>query len=292
MNRRFQKGLTLNFAYTMSKSIDDQSVDPVSASSGGGLSTTNSRTVTDVRNFRLDRTVSDFDNRHVVVANVLYELPFGRGRQWASNAPGWADQIIGGWTLTSIYTWYSGEPFTLNSGARTVNNTHVSTVDVRGPFLQPGLFNIDGVDGPVVYNVGPLLNTAADFGDPDFNCRHVLRPDDSDTGTLFCIPAPGQQGNSGRNSVYGPGFWNVDIGILKNFRLTEQVKLQFRTEFFNAFNHANFANPRVASDGSPTLTSSLFGQTCCVASSVPSSTTIIANGEPNRVIQFALKIQF
>ena len=92
--------------------------------------------------------------------------------------------------------------------------------------------------------------------------------------------------------MYGPGFWNIDAGILKNFKVTERVGMQFRTEFFNALNHASIRNPRNASTGSPTLTSSLFGQTCCVSDSVPSSSTVIAVGEPNRVIQFALKINF
>ncbi len=298
VHRRFQQGLTMNFSYTFAKSIDDMSVDPVAATSGGGLSTTNSRTPTDVRNFRLDRSVSDFDNRHVVALNVLYELPFGKGRRWASTAPGWVDHVIGGWTVTSIYTFQSGEPFTLNSGSRTVHNTKVSRVDVRGPFIQPSLFDLAGVDGPVVYNVDTLRNTVADAGDPNYGCRNVLVPDaSSSTGfaasnTYFCIPAPGEYGNTGRNTVYGPGYWNADIGILKNFNVTERIKLQFRTEMFNAFNHANFANPRNASTGSPTLTSSVFGQTCCVADAVPSTTTVIANGEPNRVIQFGFKVSF
>jgi len=165
-------------------------------------------------------------------------------------------------------------------------------VDVRGPFIQPQLFNIPGVVGPVVYNTDRLLNTVSDIGNPNFGCRNVLTPDGSPTSTFFCLPAPGQHGNTGRNSVYGPGFWNVDIGILKDFSLTETWKLQFRAEMFNAFNHPNFANPRNASTGSPSLPSSVFGQTCCVADSVPSSTTVIANGEPNRVIQFALKVNF
>jgi hypothetical protein len=300
LNRRFQGGVTFNFAYTLSKSIDDMSVDPVAATSGGALGN-NSRTPTDVRNFAIDRTVSDFDNRHTISANGLWELPFGKGRRWANNAPGWLDQIIGGWTATSIYTYYSGEPFTLNSGSSTIAATAAgkqSTLEVRGPFIQPSLFEIPNVDGPVVYNVGPLLNAVADFTNPNFGCRNVLTaptaafPNGEPTTTFFCIPAPGQHGNSGRNSVYGPGFWNVDMGILKDFRITERVKFQFRAEFFNAFNHANFDNPRNASDGSPTLTSSLFGQTCCVATAVPSSTTVIANGEPNRVIQFAFKVSF
>ncbi len=297
LNRRFQQGLTFNLSYTFSKSIDDMSVDPVAATSGGGLSTTNSRTPTDVRNFRLDRTVSDFDNRHVITANVLYELPFGKGRRWTSSAPGWVDHIIGGWTVTSIFTRLSGEPFTLLSGnstttssrdGRTVHNNRQSFVDVRGPMVQPSLFEIPGV-GPVVYNLGPLITNPTD---PNRGCKNVLNPDGTATATFFCIPAPGEHGNSGRNSVYGPGFWNVDLGILKNFSVTERIKLQFRTEMFNAFNHTNFDNPRNASDGSPSILSSLFGQTCCVASAIASSTTVIANGEPNRVIQFALRVSF
>lgn len=289
LRRKFEKGLTFGLSYTLAKSIDDMSVDPVAASSGGGLSTTNSRTPTDVRNFGLDRAVSDFDNRHVVVMNILYELPFGRGRRWASGVHPALNHLIGGWTITTIYIFQSGEPFTLNSGSRTVHNTKQSRASIRGPFIQPGLFNIPGVDGPVVYNVGSRITDPAD---PNYNCRNILTPDGTATSSFFCIPAPGENGNTGRNAVYGPGFWNADIGILKQFTLTERIGMQFRAELFNAFNHPNFDNPRNASDGSPTLTSSLFGQTCCVTSAVPSSTTVIANGEPNRVIQFALRITF
>src|SRR5262249_10180852 len=110
VRRHFEKGLALGFTYTYAKSIDDMSVDPVGASTGGGLSTTNSRTPTDVHNFALDRARSDFDDRHVVTANMVYELPFGKGRTWGANAPGWLNQIIGGWGLTGIYNWQSGEP--------------------------------------------------------------------------------------------------------------------------------------------------------------------------------------
>jgi hypothetical protein len=291
VNRRFSRGLTFSFSYTWSKSIDDMSVDPVAATSGGALGH-NSRTPTDVRNFAIDRTVSDFDNRHVVSSNALWEIPFGKGRKWGNSLHPVLDHIVGGWSITNIVTAQSGEPFTLNSGAATFTSTAVqkqSTLDVRGPFVQPGLFDLSGVAGPNVYNVGPRITTPTD---PNFNCRNVLQPDGTATSTYFCIPAPGTHGNSGRNSVYGPGFWNTDFGILKNFNITERWKVQFRAELFNAFNHTNFRNPRNASTGSPTLTSSLFGQTCCVADSVPSSQTIIAVGEPNRVIQFGLKIAF
>jgi hypothetical protein len=278
VRRRFEKGLDLDFAYTLSKSIDNMSVDPVGASSGGGLSTTNSRTPTDVRNFRLDRSVSDFDNRHVIVVNGLYELPFGRGRKWGNNWSGPLNNILSGWTLTGIYLRQSGEPFTLNSGSRTIHNTKQSRVDLRGPLPSTQLQFVPGVEGPVVFQVTDL--------DANTNCRQVIG-----TQSFFCIPEPGQSG-MGRNTVRGPSFWNFDFGVIKRVNFTENVNLQFRAEFFNLFNHPNFENPRNATVGSPTLTSLRFGQTCCVTAAVASSATVIALGEPNRVIQFALKLAF
>ena len=283
LRRQFEQGLDLGFSYTLSKSMDDMSIDPVGSSSGGALSTTNSRTPTDVRNFLLDRGRSDFDNRHVVVLNALYELPFGQGKRWGTNWSGFMKQVLGGWSATGIYLFQNGEPFSFNSGARTVHNTHQSRPIVKGSLPGFSLQDVANVQGPVFVQAGSLI---ADQNDPNFNCRQV-----TGTQSFLCIAPPGQSG-MGRNTIQGPGFWNIDMGILKNFQLTERLKLQFRSEFFNALNHPNYENPRNASNGSPTLTSSLFGRTCCSLASVPSSSTIIATGEPSRVIQFALKLNF
>jgi hypothetical protein len=280
VRRRLEKGLDFGLSYTFSKSIDNMSVDPVAATSGGGLGN-NSRTPTDVRDFALDRAVSDFDNTHVLVVNSRYELPFGKGRKFLNSLPGALDHVLGGWSLTGIYTYQSGEPYTINSGAATANFTIAgkqTRADLRGPLPASRLQFVDGIVGPVVFD--------ADDRDPNTNCRQVVG-----TQSFFCIPEPGGFGMA-RNALRGPGFWNFDLGILKTFRVSERVNIQFRAEMFNAFNHPNFENPRNATEGSPTVTSSLFGQTCCVTSSVPASTTIIATGEPNRVIQFALKVQF
>ncbi|MBI1750383.1 MAG: TonB-dependent receptor [Acidobacteria bacterium] len=291
VRRRFSRGLAGSFSWTFSKSIDDMSVDPVGAVSGGALSTSNSRTPTDVRNFKLDRARSDFDNKHVITTNWLYDLPFGKGQRWGSSVPAFLNQIIGDWELTGIFFYQSGEPFTINSGVRTVHNTKQSRAEIRGPMIQPQLqpppSTATTVRGPVVWNVGALINVPTD---PNYNCRNVLQGGNP-TSTFFCIPAPGQSG-SGRNIAQGPHIWNFDFGVRKKFALTERVKLNFYADFFNILNHANFENPRNASVGSPTLTSSVFGQTCCVAASTPSSATVIAVGEPNRVIQFGFKIAF
>lgn len=283
VRRRFEQGLDLSFSYTFSKSIDDMSIDPTGASTGGGLSSTNSRTPTDIHNWRLDRALSDFNNAHVLLANLLYELPIGKGKRVASSAPGWANQIIGGWSFTGIFTYQSGEPYSITSGSFTGNGAHVSFAQVRGPLDKGHTQFVNGVEGPVMYNVGQLITNPAD---PNYNCVSV-----TGTQTFFCIPPPGQQGN-GRNIVQGPNFWNLDSGLLKDFGLTERIKLQFRAEVFNVLNHANWENPRNATSGSPNVQSSIFARTCCVSASLPSSATVIAIGEPNRVMQLGLKLNF
>lgn len=282
--RRFEQGLTFGLSYTFSKSIDDMSIDPTGASTGGGLSTTNSRTPTDVHNFGLDRTVSDFDNRHVLVTNMLYELPFGKSRKFASDVPAWLDAIIGGWGMTTIFNYQSGEPFTVQSGALTTNSTHVSSALLIGK--KPGsnlTYNVPGIVGPVLYQTGGLVT---DVTSPDLNCQVFANGQ-----TKFCIPEVGQQG-SRRNAFRGPNFWNADFGLTKNFTLTERFRLQFRAEAFNAFNHPNFENPRNASTGSPTITSVNFGTVCCSTAAVASSSQVNPIGEPMRVLQLSLKLGF
>jgi hypothetical protein len=281
--RRFEQGLDFGFSYTFSKSIDDMSVDPTGAATGGGLSSTNSRTPTDIHNWRLDRALSDFNNRHVFLTYMLYEFPLGKGKKLLSSAPGWVNQIIGGWSMTGIFNYQSGEPYSITSGSLTTNGAHVSFAQVRGPLDQGHLQFVNGIQGPVMYNASTRI---LDSADPNFNCVNV-----NGTQTYFCIPPPGQNGN-GRNIVQGPNFWNLDSGLLKSFGLTERFKLQLRAEFFNVLNHTNWENPRNATSGSPSIQSSLFGRTCCVASSLPSSATVIAIGEPNRVMQLGLKLNF
>ena len=279
--RRFEAGLDFGFSYTFSKSIDDMSVDPTGAATGGGLSSTSfSRTPTDIHNFRLDRSRSDFDNTHVLLASLLYDLPMGKGKKFAAGAPKWANHIIGGWSVTGIYSYQSGEPYTISSGARTSNATHNSTALIVGPNIPGGsLQSASGIEGPVLYQTGG-------FNNPNPNCQNV-----TGTKTFFCIPPAGQNG-SGRNKAVGPNFWNLDAGLAKRFDLTERFKLQFRAEAFNVLNHPNFENPRNSTQGSATVTLSSFGQTCCSTAALASSQNVNPVGEPYRVLQLGLKLNF
>jgi hypothetical protein len=275
LRRRFSSGLGLSMAYTWGKSIDNQSVDPVGASSGGGLSTTNSRTPTDIRDFREERARSDFDRTHVFSGASVWEVPLGRGRRYLSSSGGVVNQILGGWSINTIFNYMTGEPFAVRSGAFTSNGSHESRAGVQGP-VKAQLQEIPNspLPGPVLFKpVGNVKTCGVDLNE------------------AFCLPAPGLNG-AGRNIFTAPSYWNVDFGFIKTFPLTERVKLQFRTEMFNALNHTNFDNPRDASTGSPSIRSNVFASACCAGVAPPSTQTIVQTGEAARVIQFALKLQF
>jgi hypothetical protein len=263
LRKRFSQGLQLALSYALSKSIDDQSVDPVASSSGGGLSTTNSRTPADTRNWRNERAISDFDRTHVFNGVWLYELPFGRGKWLAGNAGSILNHLIGGWSVNGLYNIMTGEPFTVTSGVRTANNTHVSRAVLKGALPDASLKFVSGVIGPVL------------FAD----------------GSAFVLPAAGENG-MGRNLFRSPGFWNMDLGVQKMIPLNERFRLQFRGEFFNVLNHVNFDNPTGATDGSNQMISAIFGRVCCEAVAPSTTQNIIQTGESARVIQFALKLQF
>jgi hypothetical protein len=238
-------------------------VDPIASSSGGGLSTTNSRTPTDIRNWRLERGRSDFDRTHVLTSTWIYDLPFGKGRKFGASWPAVLNQVVQGWSLTGIATVMTGEPFSVRSGVRTVNFAHESRADIIGAKPEVKLTDVPGIVGPVYFH-----NVSS-----------------------FAIPSPGSDG-AGRNIFTAPGYWNVDLGVTRIFTLTERLKLQFRAEAFNALNHPNLDNPRDASSSSFSFRSTLFGQTCCATVAPSSTQSIVDTGESARVIQFALKLRF
>lgn len=261
--RRFERGLSFGVAYTLGKSIDNMSVDPVASFSGGGLATANSRTPTDIRDWRADRAISDFDRTHTLVANGVYELPFGK---LVGGADGWRKQLFDGWSLSGIFTLMTGQPFQVNTSVLSNHDSHVSRAEIVGRKPEVKLRDIPGFIGP-----------------------SILSPDDR---AQFDYPVPGSNGSQGRNVFRGVGYVNLDLGAMKTFNVTERVKLQFRAEAFNALNHPNFETPRDATLGNPSITSTQFGRTCCAAASTPSSASIVAIGESARVVQFALKLSF
>lgn len=216
---------------------------------------TNINTPGQIADANVDRGNSNFDIRHAVTAGVTYELPV-LGSQKAVQA------IMRGWSIDSFFFARSAPPVNIVGGSFFAAGTQLAP----RPNLNVGVpLEIHGSRFPG----GKIFNRAA-----------------------FSSAPSGTQGNFGRNVLRGFGAWQADVGLQRQFQVTERVGLRFRAEFFNIFNHPNF--------GSPTnvLTSVLFGRsTQTLANSLGSGG---ANGGFNplhqiggpRSIQFALKLQF
>lgn len=232
VERRSEKGLALLASYTFSKSIDD---------SPGISTSSDASNATPQNNYYLrgERGLSDFNTRHRLVFSYIYQLPFGPGRPYLSQASGLLGTLLGGWEIAGISTLQSGRPYTPVISADNSNT---------------GNFN----DRP------------NRVGDPNLDDS---RPERWLNRNAFAQPPRFAFGNAGRNILIGDGIVNFDIALIKRIQFTENKLLQFRAEFFNAFNHPNFSLPE------NTFDSARFG-------TVPSTST-----DP-RNIQFGLKIIF
>lgn len=261
LRKRFGNGLLFNFAYTYSKVIDDQSGDPIVTT----FTPTSVATI-DSTNLRNERARADFDQRHVVILTWIYELPFGKGQKWMSNAPKAVNGILGGWSLQGFNSNASGQPFSITSGSKTAfysTSTNSRAVIVGNTLPSDSLQPKPGVIGPVF------------FQDP----------------SAFALAAPGSPG-MGRNMFNGPWYWDMDGAISKTFSATERVKITFRMEAFNALNHANFRKLSNATVGSNSILSANFGLAGNQSLATSTSTAIVSNGEAYRVAQAVLKVAF
>lgn len=232
LRKRFSKGFQFDANYTWSHSLDNQSTVANTVTSGG--------LICDATNLRVCRGNSDFDIRHLVNVNGIWELPIGRGRLIAGNAPGWVNAIIGGWEVSGIFTARSGLPFSLATAS------------------WPRTFIFDGANGvPAVLSGDLSVLRASIHNAPNGTIQFFADPNlvhDQTTGTgVAQYPRHGQAGN--RNVLRSQPFWNVDSALLKNFKLpwSETQRIQLRWESYNLFNHNVFAPPATINIGSSNL---------------------------------------
>jgi hypothetical protein len=251
--RRLSNGLQALGSYTWSHSIDIASSDSATFNTPAAVGTA------------LDRGNSDFDVRHSISAAVTYEIPVRK-------LSGIARTIFGGWSLHNLVTARSALPVNVLGPTFTVAGTQYQA---RPNVVQGIPLYLYGSQ----YPGGKAINFTPNQGGTA--CKGP-----------FCPPPTGTQGSLGRNVLRGFGVWQDDFAVHRQFRLTEKLRLQFRTEFFNVFNHPNFGAP------TNTFTSALFGQsTQTLASSLGSGglgggfNPLYQVGGP-RSIQFALKLDF
>jgi hypothetical protein len=229
LRRRFSNGLQFQMDYTWSKAMGDA----VDAQGNNQSDLVNRLTL---RHPELDYRRSGQDQTQRFVANGIYELPFGKGRTFMSDANGFVNLLVGGWTIGAIYTWSTGVPFYVSSGratftSSTANNgadlVGISFEDFKnalGVFKHPGgvlFINPDLLDLTISPTTGKITASRLKSG-------------------LMAAPAPGTFGNFPVNSLDGPDYWNFDFSLIKRIPITEKVRLEFKVTAINILNHPNF----------------------------------------------------
>lgn len=242
--------LAATVVYTWAQSKDDKS-----AAAGVGATGAGYQGFMDNHRPELDYGLSDFDVDQRFVASYVYQIPLGRGKKIGSNINRAADLIVGGWETTGIATFQAGFPFSITAN------------DING-VLNSQFMRADQVSG-----CNPHANLSQKFQRLNFDC--------------FSQPALGVYGNLPRNTFRQPGINNWDMGIGKSFHITEHVAFKFNGDFFNAFNHHQYAI------GTGALIGSGAGGGSAIDNSVSSTTAgLITSASASRIIQLSGKLVF
>jgi Carboxypeptidase regulatory-like domain len=209
LTRRLGGSSEIGFAYTYSRAIDYEDDEEI--------------------NFILfpysaylpkNKAVAGFDRTHNFEAYGLYELPFGHGQRWVTS--GVPSKIVGGWQLNWVLSAMSGTPFTITDtglGATNLNAPgNTQTVNIVGPLRI--------LHGTPVY--GTCSSTSCDYFDPS---------------SFAQVTTPGVLGDAGRDILRGPGLFNLDASLFRNFKITERLTFQFQAQAYGLTNTPHFNNP-------------------------------------------------
>jgi hypothetical protein len=235
LQRRFSNGLQFQFSYTYSKSLDTRSFDPMfNTVTTGGAYQSSSSTPWDYSHRSWNYAPSDFDRRHALQGDWVWEFPLGRGKQFLHDLNPILDRVVGGWSLSGIFTLTSGMPFTVFSGAYTYSDSVQTPANCSG--------------------CSPTMGKVHWEGGPAFGANSSQYYFTQDQIAKFSQPDPGSMSNTGRNYFRLPHYFNVDASLAKKFRITESQSLELRFEAENITNSVMYGLPY-----SSRITSTLFG---------------------------------
>jgi hypothetical protein len=210
LKKSISHGLRARANYTWAKNLD------IGSEPGGAESSNSPPQVEQPFNPHADWGPSGADIRHAVSVSGSYDLPFGKGREYANNLNGIGDHVIGSWQLNTIASLQSGLPFTVLANQNRSGDGDTSNPD--RPAYNPNF-------------TGPIIT---------HQWQQWFNPN------AFALPAAGTWGNVSKNNLRGPGLAEWDMSLFKDNAITEKMKLQLRAEFFNILNHTNFNFPNRA----------------------------------------------
>lgn len=250
LQKRFSSGGTLLFSYTWAKTLGN--TDTLQ----GYLETNPVGGVQNYNDLHAERSLMSFDVTNRFVASYVYDLPFGRGQHWLGNVTGVTDKLISGWAVNGITTFQSGFPLVITYALPTVLSQYFGAGTPR-PNVAPNCSK--QVQGGALSKLNEWFNTSC-----------------------FSAPSDFGYGNEGRtdSTLRGQGIYNWDIAASKTTKVTERFALEFRGEFFNAFNRVQFAPPGTSYNPDTLGTSAnSFG-------------VVTAQNNLPRQIQFALRLRY
>lgn len=273
----FTAGLTLLNSFTWSHSLDN-----ASASLEG-----NTPSPQNAFNLAADYSQSDYNLPISNVISLVYELPFGHGKQFASDVKGPVDAIVGGWQISAINTAQAGTPFNLTY---TPNTAQAVSPQITATYRGANEYRPNYVPGQKVTQ--GRSSRAVNTGYVNFiNYSAFVLPPIKDAAGNVLSPF----GNASRNPGRTPAFYETDLALNKNFNTPiESLKIQFRTEFYNLFNHTNLYLPNTIS-GTQGTTSAILGTGAtppisAITSGAPTSGGQISSTWEPRIVQFGLKV--
>jgi hypothetical protein len=242
VSKRLSQGLQFRANYTWSKNLD------INSGLTGAQANNQPQMVMNRNDLRRDWGPAALNITSQSSISTSYELPFGRGKRLWANANGVPGKLVNGWQINGIATLLTGFPFTPQIGTNRSGDGDTRNPD--RPSLNPAF------SGPVI------------LGSPN----QWFNPN------AFILPAAGTWGNAGRGILTGPGLADLDVSLFKTTAIYERASLQFRAEFFNVLNHANFGTPNAV----------VFSGT----SYSGSAGLITSTATTSRQIQFGLKLVF
>jgi hypothetical protein len=279
LEKRFSDGLSFLASYTWSHAMDDASNPGI----GGGPSYRNTNLIP----LQAEFTNSNYDTRHRVTVNGLYELPFGKSRKYAHEG-GVLDYIVGGWSTSLTWVAQSGIPFTVNAGGGSFAGAkgfgQYNAIKISDPFKGGGTVDPRNID--MAGQTCPAqVKTKANWYNP----------------CAFIDPAPGasitvgqrltsladaiKYSGSRSNQIVGPGYERINMSMFKNFKTWREQYIQFRADAFNLFNHPTWGQPSTdPNTGSMDLS--------LASGSITGPQTFQANTPDARFFQLAAKYVF
>jgi hypothetical protein len=250
LEKRYSHGLSFLATYTWSHAMDD-------ASDAGGLFTAIGNRQPALIPYIDEFTNSVFDIRNRFTINGNYELPFGRGREFLSNSSRWLDEAVGGWSSSLTWAAQTGVPFTVSPNISTASGGGARAYPVTDPFSGGGT---PDPSNPSLSSCPAQVRTKLNYfnpcafrnplpGETISDATHPVGSVNPDgVPVLFEAPVTDRATaiallGSPQNNIYGPGYYQVNMSLFKNFTTWREQRVQFRADAFNLLNHPTLGTP-------------------------------------------------